>query len=79
MIRRSSLRVAKSTTAKPWKFESWTMISFVDPSGLRVKAIGRMPALKVSVHATVSVDVSMTLMVFVGIEPETAYLPSGVT
>ena len=36
------------------------MISFVDPSGLRRKAIGRMPASKVRVHERVFVDVSIT-------------------
>src|ERR1051326_8176514 len=55
------------------------MMSLVDPSGFVVKAMGRMPALMVSVQATVLLDVSITLMVLVGIDPATANLPSGVT
>ena len=39
------------------------MISLVDPSAFGMNAIGRMPALSVSVHASVWVAVSMTLMV----------------
>ena len=33
------MRAEKSTSANPWKFESCTMISFVEPSGLRVTAV----------------------------------------
>ena len=79
MMRRTSLRVAKSTTANPWNSESWTMISLVDPSAFQVKAIGRMPALSVSVQASVFVEASMTLIVLAAIDPATTCLPSGVT
>jgi hypothetical protein len=44
-----------------------------------VNAIGRIPALSVSVQASVLVEVSITLIVLALIDPATAYLPSGVT
>ena len=55
------------------------MMSLVEPSGFLRKAMGRMPALSFLVQASVSVEVSMTLMVLSAIEPATANLPSGVT
>ncbi|MEZ5419090.1 MAG: hypothetical protein R2708_17380 [Vicinamibacterales bacterium] len=55
------------------------MIRPVDPSGLMVNAMGRMPADSGIVQASVSVAVSTMLIVFSGIRPATAHRPSGVT
>src|SRR4051812_32602928 len=79
LIRRTSFRVAKSTTANPLKSVSCTKIHFVDPSGLLANAIGRTPRPMSSVHAGDSVAVSNTLTVLPAIDPATTYLPSGVT
>ena len=54
-MRLISLRVAKSTTAKPLKPVSCTKIHFVEPSGFAVNVIGRMPRSISSVHAGSSV------------------------
>ena len=43
------------------------MISLVEPAAFQVNAIGRMPALSVSVHASVLLAVSITLIVLAGI------------
>ena len=79
MTRRISLRVAKSTTAKPLKPLSCAKIQRVDPSGFEKNAIGRMPRSISSVHAGSSDAASITLMVLPAIDPVTAYLLSGVT
>ncbi len=79
LIRRISLCVAKSTTAKPLKSVSWTKIHLVEPSAFAANAIGRMPRSISSVHAGCSVAASNTLIVLPAIEPATTYLPSGVT
>ena len=41
LIRVTSLRVLKSTTANPLSSESWAKIHFVEPSGFVLNAIGR--------------------------------------
>ena len=55
------------------------MIVLVEPSGLVVNAIGRMPADIGIVRASVSVAVSTMLIVRSGIDPATAQRLSGVT
>jgi hypothetical protein len=79
LIRATSLRAAKSTTANPSRSESCTKILRVVPSRPASIAIGRMPRSSVSSHADRSVARSIAVMVFVRIEPVSAYLPSGVT
>jgi hypothetical protein len=71
VIRLSSFRVAKSTTAKPLKPVSCAKIHLVEPSGLVLKVIGRMPRSIFTVHAGSSVFASMMLIVAPAIEPAT--------
>jgi hypothetical protein len=73
------LWVAKSTTANPWKPESWASIHFVDPSLFVVNAIGRIPRSIARDHSGVSVFAEITVIVLDAIDPETTHLPSGVT
>ena len=65
-MRLISLRVAKSTTANPLKPVSCAKIHFVEPSGLVLNVIGRMPRSISSVHAGSSVFASITLIVLPG-------------
>ena len=55
LMRLISLRVAKSTTANPFKPLSCANIHFVEPSGFVLNVIGRTPRSMSSVHAVSSV------------------------
>ena len=61
-MRLISLRVAKSTTAKPLKSVNCTKIHLVEPSGFATNAIGRTPRSMSSVQAGCSVCASNTLI-----------------
>ena len=78
-MRATSLRAAKSTTAKPLRSESCAKMRLVEPSGLASIAIGRTPPLSFSSQATCSVARSITVSVLSRIEPVMTYLLSGVT
>ena len=78
-MRSTSLRAAKSTTAKPLRLESCTKIRRTEPSGAFSIAIGRTPSSSWSCQAIFSVARSITVSTLLRIEPVITYLLSGVT
>src|SRR5256885_9682764 len=52
LILAASARFAKSTTAKPLKFDSCTKIRLVDPSAFTANVMGRTPWSNLTSHAT---------------------------
>ena len=79
LMRSTSLRAAKSITAKPLRLESCAKMRRVEPSGAFSIAIGRTPSSSLSSQAILSDARSITVSTLVRIEPVITCLLSGVT
>ncbi len=60
-------------------YDGESVESFVEPSAFTSNAIGRTPLPRFRSQTACSLCRSTTVMVLASMEPETAYLPSGVT